>query len=315
MAKLLCLPLLAAIQFQITGCYGDEYEYMGTHYEVLGGGGLMSDTTAIISILVTDHYDYQGHFGAGGNTKVELREFSLNLVDIRFEKIYWKKIIIADISHFFYGSLYVDAIDSSLFFYKIDCITSSYYKKDCRIDRITVVSMDEKFWQPGMIELKYKYMELRGEGWEYHDVPPPIRPWKDGLLLTRQAGKASPYALLDTVAGTMELWRPSGEFEWLNECRDYKWSRAGGLCLKEMPDTLGFVLLRNGVDTLAVRYKSDDNWPYLYFNGNSIVSGGFRYLISEQGQVSEEILNVRGMGIFRDLDGNLLVSYDKTIRK
>jgi hypothetical protein len=80
-----------------------------------------------------------------------------------------------------------------------------------------------------------------------------IRHWRNGLLLAYHAWDANPYALLDTAAGTMKLWQPAGEFEWLNECVDAKWSSVGGLCLKEIPDTLGFVLLRNGVDTLAVR--------------------------------------------------------------
>jgi hypothetical protein len=98
----------------------------------------------------------------------------------------------------------------------------------------------------------------------------------------------------------------------MNECIDVKWSSAGGLCLKEMPDTLGFVLLRNGADTLAVRHMPHEasiskfNDSPLVFSGNSIISKGWIYLMSEQWQVSEKPLDVivHRMGEFYDLYGN-----------
>jgi hypothetical protein len=107
----------------------------------------------------------------------------------------------------------------------------------------------------------------------------------------------------------MKLWQPSGEFEWLNDCKDYKWSQVGGLCLKSIPDTPGFVLLKNGVDTLAMRH-TDTKISSPVFGGNSITYYGWMYLISQQGQVSEEILDVWG-GAFFDLNGNLLADYNK----
>jgi len=123
------------------------------------------------------------------------------------------------------------------------------------------------------------------------------------------------YALLDTTAGTFELWNPSGEFEWLNECANVMWSSIGGLCLKEIPDTLGFVLLKNGIDTLALRYMPYEvsifelglmNSRSPIFKGSSIISKGWIYLISEQGQVSEKPLDVwvYEMGKFYDSYGN-----------
>jgi len=311
--KLLYFPLLTVI-FQITSC-SDGYEYDGTDYDVLGGG-VVSDTTAIILRTITDHYYKEGLLS--GWKKSELREFSVNLVDMRFEKIYWKKEITNydDVS----GSLLVEFIDSTFFLYAGK--RSSNAENSYGIGRIATIHIDERFHQSEKIVLRYKNIELKGEGWEYSYPYPKVRPWKDGLILAYSvgAGTANPYALLDTIAGTTELWHPSGEFEWLNECEDYKWSQIDGLCLKNIsdtpdtPDTSNFVLLRNGIDTLAVRHNPSFGWRGLYFHGNAITSVGWIYLIGKQGQVSEKPLGIRGMaykGFFTDLNGNVLVDYSK----
>jgi len=133
------------------------------------------------------------------------------------------------------------------------------------------------------------------------------------------------YALLDTVTGVMKLWEPSGESEWLNECADVKWNIIGGLCLKEMLDTLGFVLLKNGLDTLAVRYVNKpliDRKEILIpinnaiFSGNSIISNGWVYLMNNQGQVSENSLDfwVANLYTYYDLYGNVMADYNKFIQ-
>jgi hypothetical protein len=198
-----------------------------------------------------------------------------------------------------------------LLFYATSC--TSCNGKDEKIGRIAVVHMDEKFHQSEKIEIKHKEIELRGEGWEDRDSEK-IRPWKDGLLLAYRAGATSPYALIDTAAGTMELWQPAGEYEWLNdECADFKWNQIGGLCLKKIPDTTGFVLLKNK-DTLAVRYADKPPVEYdrfsVYFIGKGIGSGGWRYLIDKQGKVLA--LDVwGGVSRFFDKNGNLLVNYQK----
>jgi len=310
--KLLYLPLLAAI-FQITSCI-DGYEYDGTDYEVLGGG-VVNDTTAIILRTITDHYYKEGLLS--GWKKSELREFSVNLVDIRFEKIYWKKEII-NYNDNVSGSLRVEFIDSTFFLYAGK--RSSNAKNSYGIGRIATIHIDERFHHSEKIVLKYKDIELKGKGWGEYSYPyPKVRPWKDGLILAYRvdAGTASPYALLDTIAGTTELWQPSGEFEWLNECTDYKLSQIDGLCLKNISDTLdtsNFVLLRNSIDTLAVRHNPSFGWRGLYFHGNAINSAGWIYLIGKQGQVSEKPLGVRGMaykGFFTDLNENVLADYSK----
>jgi hypothetical protein len=96
--------------------------------------------------------------------------------------------------------------------------------------------------------------------------------------------------------------------------------------LKEIPDTLGFVLLRNGVDTLAVRYmpynlsiSEDGNGNIhrkLVFTGNSIISKGWIYLINGQGQVSENPLDTwvwSQMGYdFHNIHGEV-IHYNKKI--
>jgi len=211
----------------------------------------------------------------------------------------------------------VEFIDSTFFLY---ARTSSSAENSYRIGRIATIHIDEKFHQSEKIVLRYKNIEIKGEGWEYNIEDPIVRPWKDGLLLAHQSGNNNPYALLDTVAGTMELWQPSADFEWLNECMDYKWSRIGGLCLKRIsdtPDTSGFVLLKNGFDTLAMRHNLNVGWRIMHFKGNTIVSDGWIYLINKQGQVSEKPLEVRGIanrGFFTDLNGNVLADYQKDVK-
>ena len=299
--KLLLLPLLAVTLQGCGGC-ANGYEYMRTYNEIRGVG-IVSDTTVVFLEVVIELWEYEGAFGSGGGNEHRLRELNLNLADIRFEKIYWsKKITPADN----YGHLKFDIIDSTLFFYTKSGV---YEEKNLyKIDRIAVVNMDDKFHRSEKIELKYNEIGLKGYGWEDWDNQK-VRPWKDGLILAYRAGATSPYALLDTAVGTMELWQPSGEFEWLNECEDFKWSSVGGLCLKNMSDAPGFVLLKNGVDTLAVGHRGISP----HFNGNSIVSATFVYLISGHGLIPEKPLDIRadGYGGFYDLDGNLLVDYDK----
>ena len=307
--KWLCLLLLAITLQGCSGC-ANGYEYMRTYNEIRGGG-IVSDTTVVFLEVVIELWEYEGAFGSGGGNEHRLRELNLNLADIRFEKIYWsKKITPADN----YGHLGFYIIDSTLFFYTKKCV-SYYNEKDCKIDRIAVVNMDDKFHRSEKIELKYSEIELEGEGWEYRDNEK-VRPWKDGLILAYRDGAC---ALLDTAVGTMKLWQPSGEFEWLHECDDFKWSSVGGLCLKRQPDTLGFVLLRNGIDTLAVRYANKPPVEYdrvsLHFAGNAINFGGWIYLINKLGQISEKPLEAWGsVGRFFDLYGNLLVDYRKDTR-
>ncbi|MCL2282987.1 MAG: hypothetical protein FWC26_06690 [Fibromonadales bacterium] len=304
--KLAWLPLAVITLFHTIGC-GPEYVYDYTSYDVYAGG-IVSDSTAILLEIVVDHYSEERIFGMGidGGGDSKLREINLKLVDIRIEKVYWSKDIINILSTSNYGPLRFDAIDSVLLFYSATGVfkeESSY-----RIGRIAVVHMDEKFRQAEKMTLENKEIALKGKGWEER-MNERVRPWRDGLMLAYRAGVTNPYALLDTAAGTMELWQPTGEFEWLNECVDAKWSEIGGLCLKNMPDVPGFVLLKNGIDTLAVGHRGTSP----YFNGNSIVSSTFVYLISKQGLVLEEPLDVRfyGTGNFYDLYGNLLVDYGK----
>jgi hypothetical protein len=167
-------------------------------------------------------------------------------------------------------------------------------------------------------------MKFEGENWKYESFELRVRPWQSELVLVisrymdSRGGYGNEYALLDTVTGSIKLWQPAGEFEWLNGCDDAKWSLVGGLCLKELPDTLGFVLLKNGVDALGLRYPPNKLPSYfreknpLTFNGNSVISGGWIYLISEHGEISEKPLDVwiNYMGVFSTLSGKEIIYED-----
>jgi len=317
--KTLFLPLLVTLPIlvQVMSCNSCE-RLEETYYRVGRGGGVMNDSMALLSRCVKNYY-----FTAGlaGGERYEDIGCHLLLVDIRYEKIYWEKEIPIK-----YSVGLSSILDSVLFFsrrsYDYD-ISHSY-----SIDRIATQRLnDENSQDSWQVNLNPKKINLIGEGWKYSSEIR-IRTWKDGLILANYfyyflSNIQNHYALLDTISGTMELWQPSGEFEWLNECMDAKWSSIGGLCLKEMADTLGFVLLRNGVDTLAVRYMpykpfvvNDEEYP-LVFNGNSIVSWSWVYLINERGQVSEQPLDVWLMSrdgfYFKNLHSSSYIHYNKKI--
>jgi len=312
--KFLVLLLIAS---QINSCFlfGDDYKRTYTAYSAWGGG-IVTDSTALVLRYV---YDFLEEVD-GWQERYETRENSLIYVDIRAENIYWKKNIIPREDSRL-SNLKLDVIDSVLFFFKTDGRDYQTTRIGYRISQITYKSLkDETLQQSKQVELKYKQIELVGEGWR-SQLYVRVRPWQNGLILANSRGSENNnYALLDTVAGTMERWQPSGEYEWLNECMDVKWSSSiGGLCLKDIPDTLGFVLLKNGVDTLAVRYMPRelpvhhmtlDDTP-LIFSGNSIFSKGWHYLMNEQGQVSDKPLDFwsPGIGIFYGIDGNSSVKY------
>jgi len=281
----------------VFGC-GNDYQ-LEARDRWVRGGGIMNDSMALLFTGIKEYYYVEGTFGAGGGGKTELRECNLISADIRTEKIYWqKKIPILESCE----GLQLFVFDSVLFFFD-----------DYRLNRFTSFSLkDEEFQKAKQVKFKFKEIRSPDNKWfEYVTNRAKIRPWQNKLLVSTEY-YSKEYALLDTAAGTFKLWEPSGEFEWLNECSDVKWNRINGLCLKKIPDTLGFVLLKNGVDTLAVRYMPHEVSIYSYggkpliFSGNSIISEGWVYFMSEQGHISEKPLDVwvYEMGKFYDLYGN-----------
>jgi len=302
--------LLIFVCLAMFGCGDNGYEIIFSDYNVYGGG-LENDSMVIFLEVVQDKWHTEGALGTGGGGYYTIREMSLNLADNRTEKIYWKKNIIHKDD---YIHLHLNLTDSVLVFIRDEYGSNS---------KIAVLRLgDKKIQASEQIELKYKEINFigkawGGEEWGFLGYSLSFRPWHSGLMLASRGGNR--WALLDTVAGTMKVWEPSGEFEWLNECVDAKWSPIGGLCLKGIPDTLGFVLLKNGVDTLAVRYMPHGyNVPpygYLFFSGNGIVSKGWIYLMNNHGQVSEKPLDVWSANVvhFCDLNYNELVRYDKRI--
>jgi len=265
-----------------------------------GGGGVMNDSLFISYTSVTEE-EYCMVFGTGGASSHRVKDCKLILADMRFKKIYWeKKIPDRECGH-----IDINSIQDSVLIFDVDD----------NISKIAFLKLGDKgFQQAKQIKLEIKEINIEDESWK-KNFKIRVRPWQNGLMLVntkelKGKGRGNYYALLDTVAGTLESWEPYGEFEWLNECSDAKWSLVGGLCLKDMADTLGFVLLKNGVDTLAVRYMpsklsiegyEEENRP-LIFSGNSIISRGWIYLMDIPGQVSEKPLDVwiQQMGRFVD---------------
>jgi hypothetical protein len=265
-------------------------------------GGVMNDSMAILNTVVFEE-EFCSAFGAGGETKYRFRECKLILADIRKKEIY--------------GEIKIsnkDCDDNSMGLTSIQDSILIFIGTGGSVVFLELGSVN--FQQTKQVELKSKKMKFEGSEWKYKSLEAGFRPWQNGMMLLNSKYEISrddygnEYALLDTVSGIMKLWEPSGEFEWLNDCVDAKWSLAGGLCLKEILDTLGFVLLKNGVDTLAARYMPHELSVNTYFferrplvfSGNSIISKGWIYLIDDLGQVSEKPLDTwtSQMGVFHN---------------
>jgi len=290
------LTSLLIICFVICGCTLLDCSDcdIDRNYRVAWGGGVMNDSMVMLNTYIHEE-EFCSAFGAGGETTDHGTECKLILADIRFKKIYMEKILDCN--------LMLSSIQDSMLFFRSGGNFAYLDFKSLK--------------QAERIYLKNKKIEFEGENWKYESLVLRIRPWQNKLVLVNSRYKDShgsygnEYALLDTITGIMKLWQPSGEFEWLNECSDAKWSSIGGLCLKEMPDTLGFVLLKNGVDTLGLRYLPNKLPSYfreedaLTFNGVGVISGGWIYLISDQWNISEKPLDVWiiDMGNFSTLSG------------
>jgi len=301
--NLFCVPLLATLPIlvDIMGCTSCSLSDCDT-YRIRGpsrGGGIMNDSLFMFRSSALEE-EYCMALGMGGASSRWVGDHKLVLADIRFKKIYWeKKIPSTDL---------ISIQDSVLIF------------GSWKVDKIAFLKLgDENFQQAKQIELKFKEIKIEDEKQKkaFHAR---VRPWQNGLLLVNfkhynyTSIFDNDYGLLDTAAGIIKPWKPFGEFEWLNGCSDARWSLAGGLCLKEIADTLGFVLLRNGTDTLAIRYMPsklaidgmDEEYRTLIFSGNSIISRGWIYLIDALGQVSEKPLDIwveEMMSIFYNSSG------------
>jgi hypothetical protein len=255
------------------------------------------DDSLFISYTSDIEEEFCSSFGtsAGGNRRVG--NYKLISADIRFKKIYWEKKISDNEG----GSMGIISIQDSVLIFGSN-----------GVNKIAFLKLgDKNFQQVNQIDLKSKEIKI-----EYEKQKKPFivraRPWQNGLMLVNfiySKYTDNDYGLLDTAAGTLKPWKP----EWLNECLDAKWSSIGGLCLKETADTVGFVLLRNGTDTLAIRYMPyklsidgiEEKYSALIFSGNSIISRGWIYLMDALGQVSEKPLDtwVSQIGLFYGLQG------------
>jgi hypothetical protein len=276
------LFLVACLCVGIVGCGLFDDDVIDSGVDVIPLG-FVNDTTAIIFNRYWEQIEQHcgGNFGRCDRTDYTGSE--MQLADIRFDKVYWTKKIVPDNQ----GMIF---IDSTLFFFNHTYNFDNGYFNQIAVNKLG----DKEFQQANKIELKLKNIELIGEGWKFSEKKI-VRPWHSGLILANSTyysdgSNGKHYALINTVAGTFERFTPTDEYEWMNECEDVKWSSVGGLCLKRISDATGFVLLKNGMDTLAVRYDDEDKVNNLFFSGNGINLNGIVYLMDNQGQVSETYL-------------------------
>jgi hypothetical protein len=172
-AKLLCLPLLAAL-FQ--GCHST------VDGATLAGSGFASDTTAILFYNL--HETAIGSFSHRSST--DYYGWELRLVDVRFNKVYWK----AQINH---GSSQilraVQCNDSTMF---IELAGKDYWL--WTVGNKTPRKVDFKWNTEKKIDLLYHYKWLK---------------WKNNSFLLFSD---SPL-IIDTRAMTISSWNPTSTEE------------------------------------------------------------------------------------------------------
>jgi hypothetical protein len=249
----------------------------------------VNDSTALLFIFRYEKYEIDNR----GDIE-EALDVSLNLVDITREKIYWSRKVDVKSKEMGWSWTDVQSLrDSVLLFHSLNVNINNR--------NLRSVSM----WKLGESRYNSVGIEWIGKEWESLERPRlSFHPWQGNSILVnakyrdKDSGHdVSDYVLVDVSAQIARPFETPG-FEWLEGCSDFRWGSTGVLCLKELPEEASFVLLKNGVESLAVRRVKPplsigkDSKSEPVFCGSSIISNGWMYLVDEQGQVSEEPLNV-----------------------
>jgi hypothetical protein len=229
--KLLCLPLLVALSQGCSGCT-DVVDSGSDRY----GIGFASDTTAIFFYEHWENINAPSGFGQTGSGTNYL-DWELQLVDIRFQKVYWK----SRINHgrpnneILRGSQWDD---STMI---IELWPKGYWLWTVSNRSPQKIDFD---WNTEKENYK-KHMVSDGR----------IRPWKKDSILVSFSGNN--HFIIDIKTMTVNDWSPSEENVWTTSCDDFWWVKSGWVCLIDN-NSYGFTLLSEKGDTLGNFVYSDE---------------------------------------------------------
>ncbi|MDR0518266.1 MAG: hypothetical protein LBH25_14635, partial [Fibromonadaceae bacterium] len=210
-AALVMLALAAFSQ----GCSNSHYD------STLSGFGFASDTTAILLYKLSEYYPPSPIY-IGSNTAVNNYGWELRLVDVRFNKVYWKA--------------------------QIDHNNSEILRAAQWNDSTLLIELNGKdYWLWTVGNKKPQKVSFNWNAEEnYHTSHLKIRSWKDNYVLLFFDNRQF---IIDTQTMTVNDWSPTGENAWTVACDDFWWGKNGEACLKNKP--YGFTLLSKEGDTLG----------------------------------------------------------------
>jgi len=260
----------------------------------LGIIGFASDTTAIL----LKHYwvvveSPCGWFGTCDET--DHLDVELQLVDVRFQNIYWKS--------------------------RVKNVEGIMQLKDSAM----LIRNSEGYWlwAIGKSKLQKVNFNWNVDKENYEDYlfrdDFRIRRWKnDSLLLFSNELYYRGHAIIDTKTMTINRWAPLGEYAWTLNCDDFWWSDVeDGLCLVKNENSCGFSLLSKDGYTLGRFTHPDGCENYKGFsvarnfiavseiknNYNPATTAMFLY--DERGNIAHKPSFWIGVGGFVDSLGNV----------
>jgi hypothetical protein len=226
--KLICFFLIAAL---LQGCTS-----VVDSGSTLLGLGFASDTTAI---LFSESWEVtrEPSFGFGGGNGTSYQGWELQLVDVRFHKVYWS----AQIDH---GR-------------RSNQILQAYQWNDSTM----LVGLSDEFWFWTIGNKKLQEINFDWKIEKKHYTPGSlsrIRSWKNDfvLLLSYNFGfspaiSGSNPAILDTRTMTVNAWS-TGEDAWMADCHDVWWEEESEwVCLMRDENPCRLSLLSGSGDTLS----------------------------------------------------------------
>jgi hypothetical protein len=242
MKKLLCLPLLVALSQGCSGC--TDVVDSGSS---LQGWGFASDTTAILFYEQWENINSPSGFGQTGSGTNYLG-WELQLVDIRFQKVYWK----SRINHSRRNT---------------QILVGRQWNDSTMLIELT----GEGYWlwtvgnrNPKKISFNWNTeIENYDAGVLLYNFR--LRPWKNYYFIlfsdSRQASFLdSRQAIIDSKTMIVNDWFQTDEDTWTTSCDDFWWINSGGVCLFD--NSSHVTLLSEKGDTLGIFSYTGERLTY-----------------------------------------------------
>ena len=266
----------------IIGCGNDRtYTGQGSYYS---GMGIINDTMALVIKWVVDEYN-DGDYGDFVGYNFEMR-------DTRYSHVYSEHLY-ENFSFYGVGQvsdsvfLFSDDDDASFVFWKLgDSLNNRMYKKYTWLTEkknITRSNMVVRRWKDNKLIIQSSYY-----GKEYNNIS---------------------YIVMDTTALTLASV-DSSEYAQLNAYNDFQMFNNELVFLQKLKDTCGFMLLKEGGDTLGTHIFDDkcSSLTLLYKSNYVAVLGDDMLLIFSIGpnwKISDKaLMYYDDSGHFYDSEGN-----------